>query len=235
MIDPDERERQVAELLAEWPSELDGVLIGGYAVAAYGRARYSEGIDVLASSKSRSDWVRWLEANRLRKERTYVGPKEEGHEVEVQVWHRRDVSFDLMTGGIRDRVSHAVIPEAWILQDPQSVRLELLSGRVDSPVKVVRLEGLWAMKVLAGRPQDLTDLFGIMAQSVSLSEIREIFDSLEQPALRRKFNSTVKWMHEPKSYVDSLSRLRLGSPQLRENRSAWEHFVKMVMTATSSR
>jgi hypothetical protein len=235
MIDPDERERQVAELLAEWPSELDGVLIGGYAVAAYGPPRYSEDIDVLASSKSRSRWVRWLEKNRLRKGRTYVGPREEGHPVEVQVWHRRDVSFDLMSGGIRDRESRVTIPEAWILQNPQSVRLELLSGRVDSPMNVVRLEGLWAMKILAGRPQDLTDLFGLMAQPVNLIEVRDLFDGLEQRDLRRKFHSIVKWCHEPKSYVDSLSRLRLGSPQLRENRLAWARFGKMVESVAAQR
>lgn len=228
MVDPDERERQVVELLAEWPTELDGVLIGGYAVAAYGRPRYSEDIDVLASRKSRKDWVRWLHAKRLRKERAYVGPLEGGYPVEVQVWHRRDVSLDLMTGGIRDRESHVIIPEAWILKDPQSVRLELLSGRVESPVNVVRLEGLWAMKILAGRPTDLTDLFGILSQPVDFTGIRNLFSGLEQPALRRKFDSMVKWLHQPKSYVDTLSRLRLGSPDLRENRTAWERFGTIV-------
>lgn len=232
MVDPDERERQVVELLAEWPTELDGVLIGGYAVAAYGRPRYSEDIDVLASNKSRRDWVRWLEGKRLRKGRTYVGPPEGRYPVEVEVWHRKDVSLDLMTGGIRDRESHVTIPEAWILQDPQSVRLELLSGRVESPVNVVRLEGLWAMKILAGRPTDLTDLFGILGQPVSFAEIRKLFSGLEQPDLRRKFDSMVKWLHQPKSYGDALSRLRLGSPNLRENRNAWERFGTIVEGVT---
>jgi nucleotidyltransferase AbiEii toxin of type IV toxin-antitoxin system len=235
MIDPDERERQVVELLAKWPTELSGVLIGGYAVAAYGSPRYSEDIDVLAASKSQSEWVLWLETQHLRRERTYSGPKDGGHLVEVQLWRGQNVSFDLMTGGIRDRESHAVIPEAWILQDPKSVRLELLSGRVESPVNVVRLEGLWAMKILAGRPQDMTDLFGIVAQPVKLTEVRELFHDLEQPALQSKFDSIVKWIHEPKSYADALSRLRLGSPQLKENRSAWERFGKMVETVTRRR
>ncbi|MCI4352692.1 MAG: nucleotidyl transferase AbiEii/AbiGii toxin family protein [Thermoplasmata archaeon] len=234
MIDPDEREQQVTELLAKWPTELEGVLIGGYAVAAYGRPRYSEDIDVLASRESRSGWVRWLEKRQLRRERTYVGPQEHGHPVDLQLWHRGPVSLDLMTGGFRDRDSHSVIPESWILRDPQTVRLELLSGRVDSPVKVVRLEGLWAMKILAGRPQDLTDLFGIMTQSVNLAEVRGLFVSLEQEALRRKLDSALKWVHEPKSYADSLSRLRLGSPLLSENRSAWERFGGMVESAIRS-
>lgn len=235
MLDPDERERQVVELLAKWPTELSGVLIGGYAVAAYGRPRYSEDIDVLASSKNQSEWVRWLEKQHLQRERIYSSPKREEHPVEVQLWHRKDVSLDLMTGGIRDRESHAVIPEAWILQNPKSIRLELLSGRVESPVNVVRLEGLWAMKILAGRPQDVTDLFGIVTQPVKLTEVRDMFNDLDQPALRSKFDSTLKRIREPKSYVDALSRLRLGSPQLRENQSAWERFGKMVEAITRLR
>ncbi|MCI4352681.1 MAG: hypothetical protein L3K14_04755 [Thermoplasmata archaeon] len=235
MIDPDEREQEIAELLAEWPADLGGVLIGGYAVAAYGRPRYSNDIDVLASNQSRIGWVRWLKKKRRRRERTYVGPRGEGHRVEVQVWHLGAVSLGLMTGGVRDRESHVVIPESWLLRNPNTVRLELLSGRVDSPVKVVRLEGLWAMKLLAGRPQDLTDLFGIMAQPVNLVEVRELFNALELPVLRRRLNSTLKWTQEPKSYVDSLSRLRQGGTQLPENRTAWERFGKMVESATSPR
>ncbi|MGC2290121.1 MAG: nucleotidyl transferase AbiEii/AbiGii toxin family protein [Thermoplasmata archaeon] len=235
MLDPDERERQATELLAEWPADLVGVLIGGYAVAAYGRPRYSEDIEVLVSNQSRNDWVRWLKGRRLRMERTYVGPVEEGHSVEVQVWHHGAVSFELMIGGVTDRASHFVIPGAWILQHPQTVRLELLSGRVDSPVNVVRLEGLWAMKILAGRPQDLTDLFGIMTQPVNLAEVRELFHGRDQRALRSKLDSSLKWIHEPKSYLDSLSRLRLGSPRLPENRSAWERFGQMVESATRPR
>jgi hypothetical protein len=235
MLDPDERERQVVEVLADWPTELSGVIIGGYAVAAYGRPRYSEDIDVLAASKSQSEWVRWLKTHHLRRERTYASPKHEEHPVEVQLWHRKDISLDLMTGGIRDRDSHAVIPEDWILKNPKSVRLELISRRVESPVNVVRLEGLWAMKILAGRPQDVTDLFGIVAQPVNLTEVRELFKDLEQPALRSKFDLVLKRVHEPKSYVDALSRLRLGSPQLPENQSAWDRFGKMVEAVTRVR
>lgn len=231
MIDPDEREQQVVDLLMEWPADLDGVLIGGYAVAAYGRPRYSEDIDVFASSESRPSWVQWLKERRLRRERTYAGPYEGGQVAEVQLWRRGAVSLDLMTGGVRDRESHFVIPETWILRNPRTVRLELLSGRVDSLVKVVRLEALWAMKLLAGRAQDLTDLFGIMLQPVNLAEVRELFHGQGQQALRSKLESALRWTHEAKGYVDSLSRLRLGSPRLPDNRSAWERFGKMIESA----
>ncbi|MFZ1023282.1 MAG: nucleotidyl transferase AbiEii/AbiGii toxin family protein [Thermoplasmata archaeon] len=227
-MDPDEREQQVASLLAQWPADLSGVLIGGFAVAAYGRARYSEDVDILASSNYRSEWVRWLETNGLLRKRSHTVARQGGRPVEVQVWHHMAVSLDLMTGGLRDRESGVVIPEPWILRDSHSVQLELLSGRVDTPVNVVRLEGLWAMKVIAGRPQDLTDLFGIRAQPVNLSEVRELFSALMTPRLRGKLESILSRTLEHKSFADALSRLRLGSPELRENRSAWDNFVRMI-------
>ena len=75
---------------------------------------------------------------------------------------------------------------------------------------------------IAGRPQDLTDLFGIRAQPVNLTEVRELFSGLMTPRLRGKLESILTRTRGHKSYTDSLSRLRLGSPELRENRSAWD-------------
>ncbi|MHB1708063.1 MAG: hypothetical protein ACYCT2_01115 [Thermoplasmataceae archaeon] len=46
-IDPVNRERKVLGLLDAWPWELGGVLIGGYAIAAYGRPRYSDDVDIV--------------------------------------------------------------------------------------------------------------------------------------------------------------------------------------------
>ena len=188
LIDPDLRERQVATLFAEWPTDLAGVLVGGYAVAAYGRPRYSVDVDIVAPMADRLEWEGWLKSHRLVRQKTHRVAGPDGRPVEVERWQRRAVSLDLMTGGVRDRDSHATIPEEWVLRDPIPIWLELLSGRVEHPVKVVRTEGLWAMKILAGRPQDLTDLFGIMAQPVNLREVRELFGTLMQPALRNKLD-----------------------------------------------
>jgi hypothetical protein len=47
VIDPDLRESAALELLDAWPWELGGVVIGGYAVCAYGPPRYSSDVDVV--------------------------------------------------------------------------------------------------------------------------------------------------------------------------------------------
>lgn len=41
------RERKALDLLDSWPWNFGGVLIGGYAIAAYGRPRYSDDVDIV--------------------------------------------------------------------------------------------------------------------------------------------------------------------------------------------
>lgn len=48
-VDEAAREREVADLLDRWPWERGGVIIGGYAIAAFGAPRYSTDIDVVVS------------------------------------------------------------------------------------------------------------------------------------------------------------------------------------------
>jgi hypothetical protein len=231
LIDPDERERKVAILLQDWPRYLSGVLIGGYAVAAYGPPRYSVDVDIVVRSSTEQAWTQWLQGRGLALQRA---PRKFGRgesTVGVQRWTLETVTVDLMIGGVRDRVSGTVIPEDWILREPRMLQPELLSGQLGAPVAVVRAEALWALKLLAGRPTDLTDLFGMSRQPVRLTEIRELFERLRTPSLDRKLALVSSQLHAEKLYLDSLSRLRLGSPDLEANRAAWTHFLKMVVSA----
>ena len=228
VLDPDEREQLAIGLMADWPNELPGVLIGGYAVAAYGVPRYSVDVDIVAPAVSQDGWSRWLERRHLVRFQTHQSSSLTAPPVRVERWRHKELTVDLMTGGVRDRDSQTVIPEDWVLRNPQLRSLELLSGRVDPPLPVVRLAGLWALKILAGRPQDVTDLYGISTQPVGLGEVRELFEELSSPPLERKLARVSRLLLEPKTYVDSLSRLRRGSPELPQNRTRWELFVRMI-------
>jgi hypothetical protein len=231
VIDPDEREGEVAGLLADWPMDRAGVLIGGYAVAAYGLPRYSIDVDIVIPAEEEGAWTQWLRLHDLRLQRAHQAFPRVGIPLAARRWRRGSVVLDLMIGGVRDRDSGAVIPEEWISRDARSIRLELLSGRIDHDVRVVRLEALWALKILAGRPQDLTDLFGISGQPVRLGEVRELLAGILDERLRQKLGTVSKEIHQGKLYTDSLSSLRLGSPELERNQSAWSRYAKLVDSA----
>jgi hypothetical protein len=205
--------------------------VGGYAVAAYGVPRYSVDVDFVVPTSAREQWMNWLRTQGLTRKQTYRSPGAERDHVEAQRWQHGNVTLDLMIGGVRDRDSGVTIPDEWLLRSPRSVQLDLLSGSLISPVVVVRLEGLWATKLLAGRPHDISDLFGIMSQEVDLGEVRKLFEGFAgQPALR-KFRKISNNVRDRKTYVDSLSRLLRGSPEAPKNLARWEHFVKMVSDA----
>ena len=231
MLDPDERERRVAELLETWPDGLRGVLVGGYAVAAYGTPRYSVDVDVVVSRASSKDWMAWLTSHRLVSKSAHRISRPQEPRVEFQRWGYRSVTLDLMIGGLRDRDSGVAIQEDWLLREPRSVRLELLSGRLANPVNTVRLEGLWATKLLAGRPHDLTDLFGISGREVNLAEVRELFGGASGRSAQRKFRLVLDRLKDSKTYVDTLSRLMQGSPDSQANRARWLRFTNMVERA----
>ena len=233
MTDADEREGEAVSLLSIWPDDITGVLIGGYAVAAYGQARHSEDLDIAVASFAAARWREWLREQGLTLQRTYRAPDASRVSLEVQRWNRDSLWVDLMSGGIRDRDSGVVIPEDWILEHPRTLVLELLSGRVDHPIQVVRLEGLWATKLLAGRGQDIADLFALSRQPVDIGSVRSLFARVETPKLKRKMESVVRGLDDERLYADTLSRLGLGSPTRHENRRRWNLFSQMVRNAVS--
>jgi len=229
--DPDERERQVAKILAAWPTGEPGVIVGGYAVAAYAPPRYSVDVDIVTSHAFHPGWVEWLRSRGFAAGRVHRFSAETDSRPEVQQWQLGRVTLDLMTGGVRDRDSGVTIPVDWILRSPHNVRLELLSGKIERPLPVVRLEALWALKLVAGRPHDLSDLFATSAQPIHLSEIRDLLDRLMTKPLREKLARVSRQLHEERLYVDSLSRLGRGSPNSKPNQDSWNRFGEMVRRA----
>jgi len=227
-MDPESRERAAARLLMDWPTEVEGVLIGGYAVAAYGPPRQSVDLDVVTDERTRPAWERWLRAHQLMVERRTTFPGKSAAGISVTNWRGGTVSFDLMVGGVRDRDSWAVVPAEWILRDPRVGPIELLSGRVEAGVSTVRLEGLWALKLVAGRPHDIADLFGLTTQAAHLDEVADLLSSLHGPRIRRKFKTLRTRLSDRKTYVDSLSRLGAGSPTDSANTTAWQQFIAKV-------
>lgn len=224
---PAERERQVAELLDEWPWHLGAVLIGGYAVAAHGRARYSEDVDFVIGGDSRRAHVRFLDQRGfMGRELRFKAQREGGPSVER--WEKELVTLDLLVGGVRDRSAEVELPAAWIMKNPWRGRLTLLSVQTAEPVSVCRPTALFALKLLAGRTQDLGDMFSMSTADVDVFEIRSVLASMGSPSLEAKMNLVSRRVGDPKTYRDVCSRAAAGSPEKSENRRRWRTLEERI-------
>lgn len=225
MIDPASRERAVASLLEKWPWLLGSTLIGGYALAAYGAARYSVDVDFVIPEKARKPIERWLaDQGFARRSRRPVKGKQAFEATSRLV--NGDVTLDLLIGFVMDRDARVKVPEPWIAMRARHARLDLQRASISRKVPVARPEALWALKLQAGREQDLTDLFSILATPVKSDEVRALFQSLRTAALDAKLARVKSRVEDPKLYNDSRSRMSLKDTDA--TRKLWERFKYRV-------
>lgn len=225
MISPAVREAGVIALLEEWPWEFRTTLIGGYALAAYGAARYSDDLDFVVPAESGPRIEAWLRAREFAEARgTRARSRQTFHGATRM--SRAEITVDLLQGFVRDREAGVDVPEAWISLRPCRTPLDLLGGRVGKPVVAARPEALWALKLQAGRDQDLTDLFALLREPVKVPEVRALFESLNCETLGRKLTKVEERLGSPKLYVDT--RSRLGLKDTLSTRTAWQRFRSRV-------
>lgn len=227
MTDLDVRERGVLSLLERWPWELGGVIIGGYAVVAYGPPRYSDDVDVVIPKSATLPVREWLETEGLRIMRRSV-PNPENFDGQVERYRLSPVTLDLLTDAVRDRDAKVDIPESWISKGARRTKLVTLAGRTSVEVPIARPEALWALKLQAGRPRDISDLFAIAETPFDAAEVEALFLKLRTSSLVEKLQSVRSKLKDRKTYVDSLSRRQLGRPTDPANVRKWSRFVSLI-------
>ena len=227
MVDAAARERAVLTLLDEWPWDAGGVLIGGYAISAYGAPRYSMDLDVVIPAESALAIRSWLRKVGFVLT-SHAVPNPKNYEGQVERFLSKEVTLDLLAGAVRDREAMVDIPEKWISKNCRRTVLEILSGKTSHPIPIARPEALWALKLQSGRDLDLTDLFVISDQPADLGEVRQLFEQLATDSLSRKLQRVRSKLRERRLFVDSLSRRQLGSPDSPQNAKRWERFVSRV-------
>jgi hypothetical protein len=228
-VDPIAREGATIAFLDALPRELAPVLVGGYAIAAYGPPRYSEDVDFVLPAKAEQAAVAWFKEYGLKSRRTlkfeHSGESWSKHRISKGL-----VSGDVYVGGMQARDSQARVDYGWIARRPERVRLALTTGTTRAPIPVARPEALWVLKLLAGRPQDLTDLFGISDRGVDRSEVRTELSSLLSDSVRTQLEKVAGRVAGDKEYRDALSRRGLGSPSDIRNLRRWHEFQKLAIS-----
>jgi hypothetical protein len=220
-----DREAEAVAVLDDWPWSAGGCLIGGYAVAAYGEPRFSQDLDLVLPRAARGVVVPWVEARNFRLRR----PKslDTGFR-DAARYIRGDFSIDLMYGHVKDRESGASIPEGWISSRSRQLKLRLLNRSTGNDVMVARPEAIWVLKIVAGRDQDIADLFAISGEPIDESEVREALQSVLSPRVAGKLAQVTIKASSRKIYSDALSSRALGRQDDPDNLRAWSKFQQVV-------
>jgi hypothetical protein len=225
--DPDQRESQAVAFLDGFPLSFAPVLIGGYAVAAHGPPRYSVDVDLTIPADREESVLRWLEESDIEATRTMTAVQTDAKVTKYRI-ERESCSGDLYFGGLISRPSGAFVPYRWIARDPRPIRLQLRSRRLTRPFPVARPAALWTLKLLAGRPQDLTDLFMMMREQVESKEVNRELRAVLGPGIEDRRQSIARALGEEKTFRDALSRREMSSHNAAAMRKDWERFREIV-------
>jgi len=226
-VDPETRETEAVALLNSFPWETGATLIGGYAISAYGPPRYSEDVDLVLPFDQLASIEAWLSAEGYSQKMTLGSRQIRGSLPKLRI-EKGSITGDLYFGGIRSRETGTRIQYEWLAESSRERILRLKSTSTSRPVALARPEVLWVLKLIAGRPQDLTDLFAINREPMDDSAVTEMLSRLRTPALAAKFERIEAKMSSEIEYADALSRRGLGSPESPRNRAEWSAFRARV-------
>lgn len=224
-IDPVNRERKVLSLLDEWPWELGGVLIGGYAIAAYGKPRYSDDVDIVIPSAVPGKMEVFIYGQNFELKNSSV-PNPQNYEGKVLRYRTAEMTLDVLVGYVRDMEARVDIPEPWISMDHRNLRLITLTGGTRIKIPIASPEALWALKLQSGRDQDIIDLFSMFDIKIDGKKVIALFNILKSNTLTDKLIKTLQKAHSDKLFEDSMSRLE--TKRTDQNRNKWISFGNQV-------
>ena len=224
-IDPIIREKKSLQLLDQFPWEIGSVIIGGYSILGYGTLRYSTDLDLVIPKEAAETTKEWFRFKGFSLEKT-ARPNPQNYDGGYLRYSKEEVTVDLLIGSVRDRDARVDIPEKWITKQPTMYKINGLNSQTTIQVPLVRLEALWALKLQAGRSQDISDLFSVSNRKFYETEVIEIFRELKCSSLVEKLESTKRKLRDPKTYSDIRSALHLkDNTRLQKE---WEAFITTV-------
>ncbi len=179
------REREILRILDfTFKSRVTFSLVGGYAVNAYSDyPRYSAVCDIVISRTEHERFATILAGEGFTKKRALFRNELEGLETirySKLADSNREVSVELMIGGVRCRQTEAVWKQEEIMSQSAETIVVGVTGSVDSIVAVREL--LIAMKLHSGRDTDLRDVV-MLTRAVNWNKVFNLVNR----GVRKKF------------------------------------------------
>ena len=218
-------------ILDGWDWSDGACLVGGYAVSAYGRPRYSRDLDFVIPASSKEKALGHLDeiGFSIRPLRKPDRPDAFRDSITLK---RGPVSIDLMIGHVKDKGTQISVSQEWISSRPREMRLILITGSTQEKVRVCRPEALWVLKLIPGRNQDLGDLFAIASEPVEVKEIRDFLAGVRNQALKARFEDEAKRLGSERIFAESQSARFLPSSSETAQLS-WARFKRRFLEITS--
>jgi len=172
-----QRERVCFEILKVLADE-DVVLIGGYAVSAYGRPRFSVDLDLVIASSSLKRIHNLLKEKGFTRDKSWDGGAVFAGKSER--WKlpgpELPVSVDLLVDGLHDRGTKTSFSFEELRS--QASRLELFGLSTQSRVAclVTSPEALIALKLIAGRKSDFRDIAVLARLDLRIDVVAEFLN-----------------------------------------------------------
>jgi hypothetical protein len=202
------REREGFALLRRFAG-INAVLVGGYAVSAYGPPRFSLDLDFVVPASAVPGIRDVLKSAGLVRVRDWEGGAVFAGRAER--WSREEeavpLSADLLIDGISDRVSGASHPYASVRRGARRLTVRGLDPSSEARALVAAPEVLVALKLEAGRRVDLRDLavlagtdvaverVAVLLRGVRKEVLREHLDALAAALVRRDFQDSLKGVY----------------------------------------
>ncbi len=203
-----ERERAAFALLRRFRGA-EAVLVGGYAVSAYGLPRFSLDLDFVVPASALPGIRGLLKSADLTRIRNWEGGAVFAGRAER--WSRGEeavpLAVDLLIDGVLDRVSGASHPYASVRRGARRLIVRGLDPSSEARALVAAPEVLVALKLEAGRRVDLRDLAVLAGTDLDLERVATLvrddrrdvllkhLDALAAALVRRDFQDSLKGVY----------------------------------------
>lgn len=198
------RENEILRIIEVFKqSDLEFVLVGGYAVSAFGRHRFSVDCDIVISKAFLPKFENILSAEGYKKKVQRAG-FDEVYKGEFVSFSKKvgdfPVTVDLLVGSLASRQTEGVW--SYNLIKKKSLLTNIVGIEKSTEVLIPERELLVALKIHAGRETDLRDIV-ILSKDVDLDKVREYAHTGARSKMKEQVERELKLLEDPR-FVPSL-------------------------------